>query len=220
MKRVLIVGSNRGIGLEYVKQYKNNAYEVIAACRIASPELKALDVEVIEGIDIGKEETIRLLQNSLQGRKLDLIVNNAGIMRKESLDHLNYKTIEEQFRVNTLGPIRVTTMLLSNLKQGSKVAMMTSRMGSIKDNTSGGAYGYRMSKCALNIASKSLAYDLSPKGISIAILHPGYVRTDMTDNNGFIDVTESVNGLIKVIDRLDIHNSGTFWHSNGEELPW
>ena len=125
-----------------------------------------------------------------------------------------------QFEINSLGPLRITTALLPNLKEGSKVALITSRMGSVGDNTSGGQYGYRMSKCALNIAGASLAVDLRPKGIAVALLHPGFVRTEMTGGNGLINASESAAGLLARIEELNLANSGGFWHTNGESLSW
>jgi NAD(P)-dependent dehydrogenase (short-subunit alcohol dehydrogenase family) len=122
--------------------------------------------------------------------------------------------------VNAYGPLRVTHKLLSLLRQGSKVALITSRMGSIADNTSGGAYGYRMSKAALNAAGKSLAHDLASQGVSVAILHPGYVRTEMTSNHGSVEPDDAARDLLKRIDELTLENTGTFWHANGSVLPW
>src|SRR5690606_27563059 len=138
----------------------------------------------------------------------------------ESLDDLDFDRIRKQFEVNALGPLRVTKALLPHLKKGSKVALITSRMGSIADNGSGGMYGYRMSKAALNMAGKSLAVDLKDRGIAVIILHPGFVRTDMTGGNGMIDPDESARGLIARIEELTLDRSGTFRHMNGDELPW
>ena len=133
--------------------------------------------------------------------------------------------MREQFEVNAIAPLRLTQALLPNLKASKatpiKVAIMTSRMGSIEDNTSGGTYGYRMSKVAVSMAGKSLSHDLESEGIAVAILHPGLVSTGMTNfNSNGISPKESVTGLLVVIDRLDLKNTGSFWHSNGEELPW
>ena len=114
----------------------------------------------------------------------------------------------------------ITSRLLPHLHTGAKVVIVTSRMGSVADNTSGGMYGYRMSKAAVNMAGMSLSRDLKGKGIAVALLHPGYVRTDMTGGNGFISAEESARGLITQIERLDIQTTGSFWHCNGEELPW
>ncbi len=218
--RVLVTGANRGIGLEYCKQFVERGDSVIALCRQASEELSNLDLQIEQGIDVSKPADLEDLAKRLMGEKIDLLVNNAGILLRESLDEMNFEQIEKQFEVNALGPLRVTYALLPNLGEGAKIAMMTSRMGSIEDNTSGSRYGYRMSKAALNMASVSLAHDLGPRGIALAILHPGYVRTRMTNNSGFLDPDESVKGLIARIDGLTLENSGTFWHSNGEVLPW
>jgi len=220
MKTVLVTGANRGIGLEYCKQLLARGDKVIAVCRGASDELSKLDLRIETGIDVIEGSQVEVLAQRLRDEKIDILINNAGILRHEVLEDMNFSQIEKQFSVNALGPLRVTHALLPTLKEGSKIVMMTSRMGSIGDNTSGSRYGYRMSKAALNIASVSLAHDLKPKGIAVAILHPGFVRTEMTGNNGLIDADESVRGLLERIDGLSLENSGTFWHSNGEILPW
>ena len=126
----------------------------------------------------------------------------------------------DQYRVNTLGPLRITHALLDNLSQGSKVGIITSRVGSIEDNSSGNNYGYRCSKAAANMVGMNLHHDLSALGIAVAILHPGYVKTDMTGGSGMITPLESAQGLIKCLDQLDLESSGQFWHANGEMLPW
>ncbi len=128
--------------------------------------------------------------------------------------------MRRQFEVNSLGPLRVTAALRGNFGEGSKVAIITSRMGSIADNTSGGRYGYRMSKTAVNMAGRSLAQDLREAGVAVVILHPGFVRTDMTGGQGLIDAPESAAGLIARIDELTLETSGSFRHTNGEDLPW
>lgn len=220
MMTVLITGANRGIGLEFCRQYKKAGKQVIAACRKSSPELEMLEVRVEEGVDVGSEQAVKQLAQRLKGVKIDILVNNAGILTSESLDDLNFAQIQKQFEINSLGPLRVTSTLLPNLHKGSKVAIITSRMGSITDNTSGSRYGYRMSKAAVNMAGASLAVDLKPQGISVAILHPGFVRTDMTAKQGLIDTNESAAGLIMRIQQLNLKNSGSFWHMNGEVLPW
>jgi len=216
----LVTGANRGIGLEYCKQLVQRGEQVIAVCRAPSPELSALNLRIETGVDLTTPDDITTLAQSLEGEPLALLINNAGILKRESLDEMNYSQILEQFEVNAMGPLRLTHALLPNLHQGSKIAMMTSRMGSIADNTSGMRFGYRMSKAALNIASVSLAHDLHARGVAIAILHPGYVRTEMTGHSGLIDADEAVRGLLARIDALTLETSGTFWHSNGEILPW
>ncbi|MDJ0692150.1 MAG: SDR family oxidoreductase [Xenococcaceae cyanobacterium MO_188.B32] len=152
---------------------------------------------------------------------MDVLINNAGILERVSLDRLDIDSIRKQFEVNAIAPLRLTKALLPNLTKGSKVIMMTSRMGSIEDNTSGGSYGYRMSKVALSMAGKSLSVDLKSQGIAVAILHPGLVKTGMTGfTNSGITPEQSVKGLLARIDELNLENTGTFWHSNGEILPW
>lgn len=220
MARVLVTGANRGIGLELVRQLANRGDEVVAACRRASAELKSLGVTVIEGVDVGDDGVGELLANRLQDLHLDIVINNAGILTRESLDDLDWDRMRRQFEINALGPLRVTSALLQNLGAGSKVAIITSRMGSIEDNTSGSRYGYRMSKAAVNMAGRSLSHDLRERGIAVVILHPGFVRTEMTGGEGLIDAPESAAGLIQRIDALTLDSSGTFWHANGESLPW
>ena len=221
MATYLITGANRGIGYEYCRQLKNRGDRVIAVCRTASEELQDLGVQVETNIDITSDASVASLCDRLQGIPIDVLINNAGILKRVTLENLDYDSIREQFEVNALGALRMVHALLPNLKAGSKIALMTSRMGSIGDNTSGGSYGYRMSKVALSMAGKSLAYDLKGRGISVAILHPGLVQTRMTNfTAGGITPEESVRGLLARIDELTLENTGTFWHSNGEVLPW
>jgi NAD(P)-dependent dehydrogenase (short-subunit alcohol dehydrogenase family) len=193
---------------------------VTALCRQASAALQALSVTIHEGYDVTDAAVVEAVAKALAPASIDLLINNAGILRNESLDSLDFDSIRRQFEVNALGPLRVTQSLLPALKTGAKIALITSRMGSIADNDSGGRYGYRMSKAALNIAGVSLANDLASQGIAVAILHPGYVRTDMTSHSGLIDPEESVAGLLARIEQLTMETSGSFWHTNGELLPW
>lgn len=219
-KIALITGANRGIGLSFSRHLSAQNYSVIGVCRHASDALKSCADEVIENIDIGDARSCNTLFSKLTHTHIDLLINNAGILRDEQLGHLNFETIEEQFRVNTLGTLRVMEILLPKLVVGAKIAIITSRMGSISDNTSGGRYGYRMSKAALNAAAKSLAIDLKPKNIAVGIFHPGFVTTDMTGGRGDIAPDEAATRITTLIDQLNISNSGTFWHSNGDVLPW
>ncbi|MGB3310724.1 MAG: SDR family oxidoreductase [Nodosilinea sp.] len=221
MATYLVTGANRGIGYEYCRQLQQRGDHAIAVCRQPSEDLQALGVQIESDIDIADEASVKSLVQRLQGTTLDVLINNAGIAERVTLDDLDFESIRQQFEVNAIGPLRVTKALVPNLSNGSKVALMTSRMGSIADNTSGGSYGYRMSKVALSMAGKSLAHDLKPKGIAVAILHPGLVQTRMTGfTQSGITPAESVKGLLARIDGLTLENSGTFWHSNGEILPW
>ncbi|MFK7984477.1 MAG: SDR family oxidoreductase [Sandaracinaceae bacterium] len=219
MATIVITGANRGIGLELAKQ-RCEDHDVIAACRTASDALRALDVRVEEGVDVADDASVHALAERLSGTSVDVLINNAGILKSESLDDMNLGSIRQQMEVNALGPLRVTAALGSALHEGAKVAIITSRMGSIADNTSGGRYGYRMSKAAVNMAGVSLAHDLRGKGVAVALLHPGYVRTGMTGNSGHVEAHESAAQLWDRIDGLSLENSGTFWHANGEVLPW
>jgi NAD(P)-dependent dehydrogenase (short-subunit alcohol dehydrogenase family) len=219
LNSVLITGANRGIGLELCRQLNERGDQVTAVCRSPSKALQSLGVECIDGIDVSDGQSVAALARRLQGRSLDWLINNAGILSREGLSELDFEAIERQFRVNAMGPLRVTQALLGNLSGGSKVGIVTSRMGSIGDNTSGGYYGYRMSKAAVNMAGMSLARDLAPGGIAVALLHPGMVATDMTGEQG-VSVSHSAAGLISCMDRLGAETSGTFWHAEGQVLPW
>jgi NAD(P)-dependent dehydrogenase (short-subunit alcohol dehydrogenase family) len=221
MATYLITGANRGIGYEYCRQLHERGDRVIAVCRTASEELHQLRVQVEAGVDITSDASVAELRARLGDTAIDVLINNAGILRRVTLENLDFDSIQEQFEVNALGTLRVTHALLPHLKAGSKIVVMTSRMGSIADNTSGSSYGYRMSKVALSMAGKSLAHDLKGRGIAVAILHPGLVQTRMTNfTAGGITPEESVKGLLARIDELTLENTGTFWHANGEVLPW
>lgn len=217
---VVITGANRGIGLEMARLWHARGERVIAVCRAPSQALSDLGVEIVEGIDVTRPEDIDTLRQKLANEQIDLLYNNAGILTDESLDNPNWDQILRQFEVNALGPLRVTHALLDRMSKNGKVGVMTSRMGSVADNTSGGRYGYRMSKAALNAAGKSLAMDLKPRGIAVAILHPGFVQTEMTGNQGNLKPEEAAERLIQRLDELNLDNTGTFWHSDGSVLPW
>jgi NAD(P)-dependent dehydrogenase (short-subunit alcohol dehydrogenase family) len=219
MATVLITGANRGIGLEMASQHEARGDNVIAACRRSSEGLQAMGVEVFEGVDVTSAESLARLAGALQGRRIDRLVNNAGILERDTLGELDFDAIERQFRVNAIGPLRVTAALRPLLAEGAKVLIITSRMGSIEDNTSGAYYGYRMSKAAVNIAGKSLSVDLKDAGIAVFLLHPGYVATDMTGRQG-IPVEQAAAGLIERMDTLGLEQSGSFWHQEGYALPW
>ena len=219
MKRVLITGANRGIGLELTRRLLARGVEVVAACRSSSAELDAAGAEVVTGVDVANEASIAELAACVGDRPLDLLVNNAGVLTRESLDDLDFDRIRRQFEVNSLGPLRVTRALLKNLSNGSLVAIVTSLMGSMADNSSGGRYGYRMSKAAVNAAAVSLSHDLRDRGIGVLILHPGMVATEMTGGRG-VPVEESASGLLARIDAFTPEQSGTFWHADGRPLPW
>ncbi|WP_404408239.1 SDR family oxidoreductase [Pseudidiomarina marina] len=219
-QHIVITGANRGIGLALATQFKQRGNKVTAVCRKASGELKALGVSIIENIDVTNPESIIELSQQFKGQPIDTLVNNAGLLEREQLGSLSTSTIEAQFKVNAMGPLLVTDALRNNLHKGSKVIMITSRMGSMADNGSGAYYGYRMSKAALNAAGVSLANDLKEDGIAVAMLHPGFVQTEMVNNAGDISADTAAERLIQRIDELSIETTGQFRHSNGDSLPW
>ena len=220
MKTVLITGANRGIGFALAQEYLTHGWHVIAVCRKASLELGETSAQVIAGVDVTDAASVHDLAEQLSGIKIDLLINNAGILAADHLGDIDYNNVTQQFLVNAQAPLQVTEVLLEHLNDNAKIAFITSRMGSIADNTSGGYYGYRMSKAALNAAAKSLSLDVKARGIAVAILHPGYVQTAMVNFGGDISASESAQRLTKRIAELNLHNTGGFWHSNGDSLPW
>lgn len=220
MTITLITGANRGIGLALAKQCKARGDDVVAVVRRTSEELDALQVRVEQGVDVSNEADLLSLAGRLQGVAIDVLICNAGKGGWDGLDELKVDDALRLFQVNALGPLLTVRALRRHLRRGAKVALVTSRMGSIADNGSGGSYGYRMSKAALNMAGKSLSIDLKDDGVAVCILHPGFVRTDMTSGNGQIDADEAARGLLARIDALTLQTSGGFWHQNGDPLPW
>jgi len=228
MKNVVITGANRGIGLELAKRYRELDYTVIGICRESSEELDDIADMVISDIDVRSQESVEMVAEVLaqtlissdSGQQIDILINNAGVFTNETLDEMDFDNIQTQLEINAIAPLRVTHAFQSMLWEGSKVAMITSRMGSVADNGSGAYYGYRASKAALNSIGKSLAIDLKPKGIAVALLHPGFVQTRMVGFNGDITPEQAAQGLTQRIEELTLDNSGGFWHSNGEVLPW
>ena len=227
MPTVMITGSNRGLGLECARQYADEGWRVIATCRNPgnAVELASLKGELeIHALDISDHGQILSLADSLREEAIDLLFNNAGIFdpSPSQLVDIDYKAWENFISVNVMSPLMVCATFSDHVAASDlkKIAIMSSKMGSIDDNNSGGSYIYRSYKAALNAVMKSLSIDLAPRGISVAILHPGWVRTDMGGPNGLIDATESVNGLLKVIKDLNLKNSGRFYSYDGSEIAW
>lgn len=220
MKHVVITGANRGIGLELARYYHKAGWRVTGVCRQSSGELDEVAAQIIAGIDLTSKGFIDQLVTALQGQTIDLLINNAGILHDDTLGGLDFDSLRLQMEINAFAPLRISEALLANMPSGSKIANITSRMGSIADNSSGGRYGYRASKAAFNALGRSLAIDLKPRGIAVAQLHPGFVKTRMVNFGGLITAQESADGLAARIEKLSLENSGSFWHSNGEELPW
>ncbi|TWX73249.1 SDR family oxidoreductase [Colwellia sp. C1TZA3] len=219
-KNIVITGANRGIGLAMCLHFKAQGDSVFALCRKTSVELTALDVNIIEDVDVASDLGIANMVSALKHIDIDVLVCNAGILRDESLATLDLNTIREQFEVNALAPLRVVASLQKQLKEEAKVALITSRMGSIADNDSGGRYGYRMSKAALNAAAMSLSHDLASKKVAVGVYHPGYVQTEMVNYGGDISASDAAKKLVGLINQLTLAQSGIFKHSNGNVLPW
>lgn len=221
MTNVLVTGANRGIGLEFCRQLQGRGDRVVAVCRESCAELEALGVRVEPGIELTDAASRADLVGRLENLALDLVILNAGILQSMGLADLDADSVRQQFEVNALAPVLLARDLQPLMPQGAKLILMTSRMGSIDDNSSGGSYGYRMSKVALNMAGRSLSIDLKPFGIAVALLHPGLVRTRMTRfNPSGITPDQSVRGLLQRIEALTLETTGGFWHANGQLLPW
>jgi len=221
MAQAIVTGANKGIGLALVELLRQREVNVLATCRKSSTALERTGAEVAAGIEVTDDAGIAKLVAAVGTRSIDLLINNAGIMVwPETLAELDPSAVRRQFEVNALAPLRITAALRARLGKGAKVGLVTSRMGSIDDNGSGGAYGYRMSKAALNMAGKSLSVDLKPAGVSVAILHPGMVKTEMTGDHGQVEPLDAARGLLARLDELTLETSGGFWHANGQRLPW
>jgi NAD(P)-dependent dehydrogenase (short-subunit alcohol dehydrogenase family) len=220
MSTVVITGSNRGIGLELARRHSERGDHVIAVCRSPSRELQAIGVEIVPDVDMANDASAERLGATLKGRVVDRVIANAGIRRIDTLDALDLQSIRYQYEVNTLGPLRLVSSLRNALTRGSKVVLVSSRVGSIADNRTGANFGYRMSKAALNMVGKNLALALREDGIAVFLLHPGFVRTNLTGGEGNISAAEAAPQLISLTDKLGLHQTGTFWHVQGMELPW
>jgi NAD(P)-dependent dehydrogenase (short-subunit alcohol dehydrogenase family) len=223
-RTVLITGANRGIGLELSRQYSAAGWHVIGTARKpeSAPELSALGAEVMQ-LDVTDPGSAERLSRELGARPVDLVINNAGILpMMRTLEEIDMDAYERVMDVNALGPVRVTRAVLSNLRAGQlrKIVNITSTLGSIARNTSGSFYGYRESKAALNMFTKSLAADLGPEGFTCIVLHPGWVRTDMGGPNAPTTVQDSVRGIRRVIDGLTTADNGSFFSFEGERMPW
>lgn len=237
MNSLLITGANRGIGLQLVKHYCQKQWQIYATYRDEHQDLleytKQYDNLILLKLDVSCIDSINKLKRSMTGIGLQLLINNAGIHgdrshRFGSTEQQNIDKWHETFTINTIAPMLITEALLENLHAGAqssktlgaKVAFITSKMGSIADNSSGGSYVYRSSKSALNSVVKSLSHDIKTDNISVAAIHPGWVKTRMGGPNGLIDVETSVAGISQVIEQMNQQNSGQFVNYDGSTIPW
>jgi len=230
--RTLVTGANRGIGLELVRQLRDRGDHVEACAR--SPErareLQALagDRVRIHALDVTNAAAVRAVANALAEVALDLVLNVAGVYGgpRQSLaqmaDDLELRDVADTFDVNAMGALRVAVAFLPHLRRGKvkKLVHLTSGLGSISDNTSGGFYAYRMSKAALNMMSRSLAVDLAPDGIASYVINPGWVQTDMGGTGAPTPVADSVRGILREIDRATLDDSGEFLNWRGNRYAW
>lgn len=215
---VLITGANRGIGLEFARAYAARGETVLGTARNPEAATELCEVAEVLPCDVSSDASVQALGEALGNRTIDLLINNAGILRVDTLDAVDTETMLAQYNTNAVGILRVTATLRDNLSDRARVVNVTSRMGSIEDNTSGRMYGYRASKAAVNMITKGLSLDLAP--IPVMAIHPGYVRTDMTSGSGDISPKDAVARMLTVIDELDESRTGMFWHRDGYELPW
>jgi NAD(P)-dependent dehydrogenase (short-subunit alcohol dehydrogenase family) len=228
---VLVTGANRGLGLEFARQYAADGWRVFAGCR--SPrdagELEELAsgsggrIRVFE-LDVTHADSVRAAAAELKGQALDLLINNAGVggPRGDRLGDLDYAAWARVLEANTLGPMRVVEAFVDHVASGrdKRIVTITSGMGSIADNTSGGSYAYRSSKAAVNMVMKSLAIDLAPRGITCIVMNPGWVRTDMGGPRGTLAPEESIRAMREVIGKLKPGDSGKFYNYDGKTYPW
>jgi len=226
MPTILITGANRGLGLEFARQYKEDGWNVLACCRNPEEgkELSKITSNIYK-LDVSNFEQIDKLASLLKGESIDVLINNAGISgngSKNKFGSMNYDDWEKTMRINCMAPFKLSEALIENVEKSEEktIVSITSKMGSIGDNELGRAYIYRSSKSALNMTMKSLSIDLKEKGIKIAVLHPGWVKTDMGGPNALIDVETSISGMKKVINNLTEDQSGKFFDYSGKEVDW
>lgn len=220
MATILITGVNRGIGLALARHLAERGDRIIGTSRVPCPELECLGVRVEVGVDVAEDASVAALARRLGDERIHVLVHNAGVGLEEHLDSLDLDQVRLQIEVNALGPLRVTVALLKNLQAGSKVIILTSRYGSLSRRNSGAGYGYRISKAAANMVGRTLAGDLKPRGILVALVQPGFVRTDMTRGAGDVEPDEAARNIALRIDELRPEESGTLTGPLGEPLSW
>ena len=227
---ILITGTNRGIGLEFVKHYLKNNEKVIATCRNKNSAKDLLELKnttsnlsLVE-LDVSNSNSINKFASKITDQPIDIFINNAGVFgpRNNEFGNFNAKEWLDVFNINTIAPLLITQKILKNLRLGKnkKLVFISSKVGSIEDNNGGGMYIYRSSKTALNQVIKSLSIDFKDENFIAAVLHPGWVQTEMGGSNALIDTKTSVKGMAKVIDNLAPKNSGKFYNYDGSPIPW
>lgn len=225
---ILITGTNRGIGLEFTQQYAADGWNVIACCRepksadalqVLANTYKNIEIVTLDVADFVQIDAVAL---QLKDHKIDVLINNAGVYPESTLGDVNYDDWASAFKINSMAPLKMAEAFMPHIVKSrlKKVATLSSKMGSIDDNSGGGSYIYRSSKTAVNMVMKSLAIDVKTNGVSVVTLHPGWVQTDMGGPNGLVNTQTSVTGLRKVIEDLSLVNSGKFIAYDGKEIAW
>ncbi|MBL6751513.1 MAG: SDR family oxidoreductase [Nevskia sp.] len=227
MKTYVVTGADRGIGEALCIECQARGDRPVAACLGDSAALREHGIEVVPGVDVTSATAVAALAQTLAGRRVDVLVHVAGIVIERPLGAFDYSALQREYDVNALGPLRVTEALLPLLHAGARIGIVTSRVGSIGENSSGGLYGYRMSKAAANMAGVCLARDLYARGIAVGLLHPGSVLTEMTRGladtatvGTLVEPAVAARGLLARLDELDLASTGSFRHANGQTLPW
>jgi NAD(P)-dependent dehydrogenase (short-subunit alcohol dehydrogenase family) len=231
MPTVLITGASRGLGLEFARQYAAEGWQIFAACRApkAAKELQQIAAESggrirVLQMNVTDTASVRAAASALKGEAIDLLLNNAGVGGPpgQRIGSLDYPAWAKVLDANTLGPMRVVEAFLDNIAKShlKQVVTITSGMGSLEDNTSGGSYAYRSSKAAVNMVMKSLSIDLAPRGITCVVMNPGWVRTDMGGSGGKLSPPESIKAMRSVIAALRPEDSGKFLNYTGKPYPW
>jgi NAD(P)-dependent dehydrogenase (short-subunit alcohol dehydrogenase family) len=231
MPSTLITGANRGLGLEFTRQYLADGWTVYAACRDpeSASELKQLEDAaggklLVVPIDVTDLESVKAAAAALDGEAIDLLLNNAGVMgeRGQTVGSMDYEEWENVLDINTLGPMRMAEAFVEHVARSKRklIVSLTSGMGSIADNSSGGWIAYRTSKAGLNMLTRSLAIDLAPRGISCVVVNPGWVQTGMGGPHATLTAAESIARLRRLIETLGPAQSGKFFNHNGREYPW
>jgi len=231
METVLITGANRGIGLELTKQYLERESRVLASCRTPETAQALLDLKQIHSealqihpLEVTNEHSVNSLVGALRNEAIDVLINNAGVSggKHQDIREMDYSWWANTLAVNTIAPFRITVALLDNLRRSRKprVITLSSQLGSMLRATSSGYYAYRSSKSAVNKVMQGLAVDLRSDNIVVCPVHPGWVQTEMGGSNADLSVGQSASGLIQLIDRLELSDSGRFFKWNGEDHPW
>lgn len=221
MATICITGPNRGIGLELARQYRNRGDDVLAVVRVPTPDVSATGAEIFSGVDVSDEQSVGRLARELAGRKIDVLIHNAGIFRdRNGLKDMKLDAVREEIEVNTMGPLVIAKQLSPLIADGGKLAIVSSNLGSIANAQRPSGYGYNISKAGANMIGKMLSLELAPRQIAVLLLHPGWVATDMTDYEGPVTAPESAAGLIREIDGLTMDSTASFRTWDGQTLPW